>query len=97
MEKMSHQGDAGDIPSIPTSAVKMESRELENAPSHLSKEVSINEIQHKGQGYIFLALKGILISSRALAHAGAHRCTLNTQEEREASRIIEDNGSEFAL
>jgi hypothetical protein len=43
------------------------------------------------------ALKGILISSRALAHAGAHRCTLNTQEEREASRIIEDNGSEFAL
>ena len=41
MEKMSHLGDEGDIPSIPTSAVKMESRELENAPSHLSKEVSI--------------------------------------------------------
>jgi hypothetical protein len=54
MENMSHQGDAGDIPSIPTSAVKMESRELENAPSHLSREVGINEIQHKGQGYIFL-------------------------------------------
>jgi hypothetical protein len=27
MEKMSHQGDAGDIPSIPTRAVKMEPRE----------------------------------------------------------------------
>jgi hypothetical protein len=27
MEKMSHQGAAGDIPSIPTRAVKMEPRE----------------------------------------------------------------------
>ena len=27
MEKMSHQGDAGDIPSIPTRAVKMDPRE----------------------------------------------------------------------
>jgi hypothetical protein len=88
----------GRHPFDPTSAVKMESRELENAPSHLSKEVSINEIQHKGQGYIFsLPLRASSSLRVALAHAGAHRCTLNTQEEREASRIIEDNGSEFAL